>query len=167
MSCSRRNNKTFYIEDNNCMTDSFLEKIIEKEVKKLKPKKRKQLKKILKVIQTSSILTLGVNQKVFAQTKETVSLIEGLPSQDSIMELVAWATSNSIVLGVGIGMLYLILTRLLYFHPKKDMSKKALELGTNAVKGITEIILISPIIGIIIIIAFLLLGKSPFFHLPV
>lgn len=143
----------------------FLKKILQKEVKKLRPQKRKRIIKTLQIIQMSSMLILGADQIAFAETP-TTSLVEGLPEKEAILELVMWLIGVFTIGGVGIGVLWLLATRLLYFHPEKKKHAMVLTLGMNAIKGITEIILAPTIVGIILVVSYLLLGKSPFFHLP-
>ncbi len=149
---------------------NFIKQKINEEVKPLPFYKKKKFLKTLVSTQVALLSILALTSPTLAATAEAVvtnaSLMEELPSPEQVDEFTQWAISTVTKLGVAAGIIVAMLASTLYFHPDPNKVKKAMEMIGNAIKGITQILLIPTIVGIIIITAMYLLGDLPFFHLP-
>lgn len=149
---------------------NFIKTNILKEVKPLPFYKKKKFLKTLVATQVACLSILALTSPTFAMANEVVvtnnDLMAELPSPQAVDEFTQWAIRTVTKLGVAAGIVVALMSSWLYFHPDPNKSKKAIEMIGNSIKGITQILLIPTIVGIIILTAVLLLGDLPFFHLP-
>lgn len=95
----------------------------------------------------------------------SAAVTTGLPDPSQIGSILNEVIQFVSISGVGIGLVWLIGSRLYYLHPSKRESQKAMDIASNSIKGITQILVMPTIIGILITLATLLLGDSPYFQI--
>lgn len=161
-----------YGEKNNSvkMTDDFLMKEIRKEVQTLPRKERRQLQQLISKmgnktkIASMSGLMVATPTMVSAKTDEKIAQEMGLPTIEEIMQMLGVLIEYTIALTFAAGVIWLILSRVYYYMTKKH--DKAMESASNSIKGMTQILLATTVVRILLMMAQLLLGGSPNFQLP-
>ncbi|MFK3936659.1 hypothetical protein ACI2JA_03965 [Alkalihalobacillus sp. NPDC078783] len=145
-------------------SSTFLVGEVDKEADFLPSDKREEVKSNLML----GVMTTQIGILSFLQPTKAVhaSTVTGLPTQVETAQVVIEVTQFLSMLGLGVGVVWLIATRLYYFHPKRRESEKAMETASNSIKGITQILAIPSIVWIIVNLANLLLGSSTNFQLP-
>ncbi|MET3505582.1 hypothetical protein ABMB67_001671 [Halalkalibacter oceani] len=132
-------------------------------MKKLPNSKQKILENTIPLLLSTTAITKPI--KASAEEK-SVAEITGLPTSTELMEVVKMLIDYSVIIGIGIGALVLLITRLYYYHPNEKYHKKAMESASNSIKGMTQILITPTVIIILLTVAKLLLGGLPNFQLP-
>ena len=148
---------------------NFIKEITKKEVEYLPFYKNKKVLKTLAFTQVALLSALIISDPSIVLATDVVevnsSIMSELPTPAEVDAFTQWAIGTVTKLGVSAGGIVSMIACGLYFHPDPTKSKKAMEMISNAFKGVTNIILIPTIMAIIFLTAQYLLGDLPFFHL--
>jgi hypothetical protein len=160
-------NKVIQFGDIDSNQSDFLIEEIRKEVEQLPREQRRVVKKFLKNVKVkiTSLSALMVATPTLVGAEErSIAAQTGLPEPEAIMEFIQMLISYATILGIGAGVLCLLFGAILYYIPKKK--GKAIEVTSNGIRGITQILMVPTLVMILLLTASLLLGTSPNFHLP-
>lgn len=155
--------KSFSLNKEEQSKTDFLMKELKKEVKNLDEKGKKIILKTLKLMYLTSTSTLGVmaisTSQVFAQSSLDAAFIP----KSEILEIFAYLTGITALIGVGASILLLQSAGIYRMFKKK---KESIEWTSDILKGLTQVIASPILVGVIAVLAYMLFGNSEWFIKP-
>jgi hypothetical protein len=146
---------------NNTIGDlAFFVKSLPREVKELKKKDRKALKKTLRLAYLTCVSLLALTNPTFAAT---TTVATGLMEPTEIMEIIQWMIKICAMLGIGFAILCLQIASVMRIFRKR---KEAIEWSNDIIKGAVQLVLAPILIMLIAYTAYLLFSGSSWFVKP-
>jgi hypothetical protein len=139
---------------------AFFVKSLPREVKELKKKDRKALKKTLQLTYLTCVSLLALTNPTFAAT---TTVATGLMQPTEIMEIIQWMIKICAMLGIGFAILCLQIASVMRIFRKR---KEAIEWSNDIIKGAVQLVLAPILIMLIAYTAYLLFGSSEWFVKP-